>query len=333
MIMNNLVLLYIILPMAVGFLIPVTQRSWKGFYRVMPTLILLFLTCQSVYLLIVTHPNAIIYKVGNWDFINMVPIGIFLVVDSFSAFMLLIINMIGFLAVFYAIPYIKRYTAEGNFYTLFCMMITGMNGVVIAGDIFNLYVFLEIAVIASYALVAFGTEKEEMEASFKYQVLGGIASMLIVLGLGILYWYTKTLNIADISSVIAKDGSKPALIFIQIIFITGFSLKAAMIPFHAWLPDAHSSAPSPISAMLSGVLIKAVGIYVIIRLFFNMFSISHEIALVITILGTLSMVLGGLLAIGQQDIKRLLALLQHQPDGLCNCRRWDGDDYSFNQWQ
>jgi multicomponent Na+:H+ antiporter subunit D len=89
--------------------------------------------------------------------------------------------------------------------------------------------------------------------------------------------------------------------------LSGFGLKAAIIPFHAWLPDAHSSAPSPISAMLSGVLIKAVGIYVIIRLFFNMFVLSESIAVLITTLGTLSMVVGVFLAIGQWDIKRLLA--------------------------
>ena len=96
-------------------------------------------------------------------------------------------------------------------------------------------------------------------------------------------------------------------LLVQILMLSGFGLKAAIIPFHAWLPDAHSSAPSPISAMLSGVLIKAVGIYVIIRLFFNMFAISEGMAVLITTLGTLSMVIGVFLAIGQWDIKRLLA--------------------------
>jgi multicomponent Na+:H+ antiporter subunit D len=91
------------------------------------------------------------------------------------------------------------------------------------------------------------------------------------------------------------------------LILSGFGIKAAIIPFHAWLPDAHSSAPSPISAMLSGVFIKAVGIYVIIRLFFNMFVISEGMAILITTLGTISMVIGVLLAIGQWDIKRLLA--------------------------
>jgi multicomponent Na+:H+ antiporter subunit D len=182
-----------------------------------------------------------------------------------------------------------------------------MNGVVLAGDIFNLYVFMEIAAISSYALVAFGVEKEELEASYKYMVLGGMASLFILFTITLLYWYTKSLNIADISRILEAGTNKELVIFIQILFIAGFGLKAAMIPFHAWLPDAHSSAPSPVSAMLSGVLIKAIGIYVLIRLFFNMFTISYEIALVITVIGTLSMVIGVFLAIGQWDMKRLLA--------------------------
>jgi multicomponent Na+:H+ antiporter subunit D len=228
-------------------------------------------------------------------------------VDGLSLFILLIINLIGLTTALFSVDYIKTFTAESNFYTLFGLMVTGMNGVAITGDIFNLIVFLEIAVIAAYSLVAFGIEKEELEASFKYQVLGGIASLLLIFGIGILYWYTGTLNIADIGNLIRSSPSSKVIIFIQIIFLSGFGLKAAMIPFHSWLPDAHSSAPSPISAMLSGVLIKAIGVYVILRLFFNMFPIAYEISVIITSIGTLSMIMGVLLAIGQWDIKRLLA--------------------------
>jgi multicomponent Na+:H+ antiporter subunit D len=182
-----------------------------------------------------------------------------------------------------------------------------MNGVVLSGDLFNLFVFLEVSVISSYALVAFGVGKTELEASFKYQVLGGLASMLILLAIGLIYWKTRTLNIADIRNVFDAGYSKPFYLFVQVLLITGFGLKAAIIPFHAWLPDAHSSAPSPISAMLSGILIKAAGVYVLIRLFFNMFVFSHEIALVLTSLGAISMVVGSLLAIVQWDLKRMLA--------------------------
>jgi multicomponent Na+:H+ antiporter subunit D len=112
---------------------------------------------------------------------------------------------------------------------------------------------------------------------------------------------------ADAGYVLSHAQQDYYLVFTQLIFLAGFGLKAALIPFHAWLPDAHSSAPSPISAMLSGVLIKAVGIYVIMRLFFNMFVLSPQVSVLIIVLGTVSMVLGVFLAVGQWDIKRLLA--------------------------
>jgi multicomponent Na+:H+ antiporter subunit D len=134
-----------------------------------------------------------------------------------------------------------------------------------------------------------------------------LASFLILFGIALIYWNTKTLNIADIREVFKTGYDRTFYLFAELLILSGFGLKAAIIPFHAWLPDAHSSAPSPISAMLSGVLIKAVGIYVIIRLFFNMFEISDSMAVLITTLGTLSMVIGVFLAIGQWDIKRLLA--------------------------
>ena len=156
-------------------------------------------------------------------------------------------------------------------------------------------------------LLLSGWEKEELEATFKYQVLGVLASFLILFAIAFIYWKTKTLNIADVRMAFLSGYDKSYYLLVQILLLCGFGLKAAVIPFHAWLPDAHSSAPSPISAMLSGVLIKAAGIYVIIRLFFNMFVISEEIAILITTLGALSMVIGVFLAIGQWDIKRLLA--------------------------
>src|SRR6056297_1862747 len=305
--MSTLVPLYVILPLATAFLIPVFGRLIKGFQKTLLSLVLLFLTVLSFYLIFNGMKQPLIYEVGGWEPVNNVPIGIHLVMDGLSVFILLITSLIGFLSTIYSISYIKRYTAENNFYALLSLMIAGMNGVILTGDMFNLYVFLEIAVIASYALVAFGTEKQELEASFKYQVLGGVASLLILFSIGMLYWKTGTLNMGDISNILASSESGFFLKFTQILLITGFGLKAAMIPFHAWLPDAHSSAPSPISAMLSGVLIKAVGIYAILRLFFNLFIISYEISIVITVIGALSMVIGVFLAIGQWDLKRLLA--------------------------
>ncbi|MCJ7820668.1 MAG: hypothetical protein MUP53_05655, partial [Bacteroidales bacterium] len=305
--MNPLIPIFVAAPLAGAFLIMILGRYVKNLNKYFASAILLFLLIISFYCLITTGDSVAVYRVGGWNPVNGIPIGIYMVLDGFTGIILCIINLIGFLSVFYSISYISRYTSENYFYSLFCLMIAGMNGVVLSGDIFNIFVFLEISAISSYALVAFGVEKDELEATFKYQVLGGLASFLILFGIGFIYWKAKTLNIADIRVAFASGYDRSYYLFVQILILSGFGLKAAIIPFHAWLPDAHSSAPSPISAMLSGVLIKAVGIYVIIRLFFNMFVISEGVALLITTLGTLSMVAGVFLAIGQWDIKRLLA--------------------------
>jgi multicomponent Na+:H+ antiporter subunit D len=305
--MSQLIPLFVIIPLAAAFLIPIIGKFLEGFQKVLSSLVFLGLSVLTVYLICAGPALPMLYAVGGWEPVKGIPVAIYLVADGLSMFMLIITNVVGFLVSIYAISYLNRFTAQNNFYALFCLMIGGMNGVLLSGDLFNLFVFMEIAVIASYALVAFGIEKHELEASFKYQVLGGIASMLILFAVTMIYWKTKTLNIADAGNILRSSHDKSFVIFTQLFLIAGFGLKAALIPFHAWLPDAHSSAPSPISAMLSGVLIKAIGIYAIIRLFFNMFTLTHEIAVVITTLGVISMVLGSFLAINQWDIKRMLA--------------------------
>jgi multicomponent Na+:H+ antiporter subunit D len=185
-------------------------------------------------------------------------------------------------------------------------MVAGMIGVALTGDLFNLYVFLEIASIASYALVAFGCQHEELEASFKYLVLGSVGSTLILFGIGITYAMTGSLNMAQVSSTIGGD-LKPIHLFAVALFMSGFGLKAALVPFHAWLPDAHPSAPAPISAMLSGVLIKTIGVYAMARVLLNVIGLTPLTSYILMVLGTVSMVVGVLLAMGQDDIKRFLA--------------------------
>jgi multicomponent Na+:H+ antiporter subunit D len=199
-----------------------------------------------------------------------------------------------------------RYTAKGRYYALFLLMVAGMNGVVLTGDMFNLYVFMEIAAIASYALVAFGCQHDELEAAFKYAVLGSVASSFILVGIAIVYSVTGNLNMVEVAARIRLAESRPLVVALGL-FMCGFGLKAALVPFHAWLPDAHPSAPAPVSAMLSGVVIKALGIYVLARLAFNVFGATEGVLAAIRTLGCVSMVVGVMLAIGQWDMKRLFA--------------------------
>ena len=305
--MDSLIPLFIIIPLGLAFLIPLTWKLIPGICRFLPSTGMLAMVIIAFNLLFYVGGDRISYLVGGWEPVDNIPVGIHLVADGLSLMMLIIVNLIGMMAGLFSIPYIAKYTGENYYYSLFLLMVAGMNGVVLTGDLFNLFVFLEVSVIASYSLVAFGSSQDELEASFKYQVLGGIASLLILFSLGMTYWYTGTLNIADVAEVIRSGSELSTVLFIQLFMVAGFGLKAAMIPFHAWLPDAHSSAPSPISSMLSGVLIKAIGVYAILRLFFSMFQVTIEISYVITTIGVLSMVIGTIMAIGQWDMKRLLA--------------------------
>ncbi len=234
--------------------------------------------------------------------------GIALVLDGLSRLFLLIVAVVAVAVVVFALRYMETFTGKALFYALFNLIVAGMCGAVLAADLFNLFVFLEVASIASYALVAFGTEGREVEAAFKYLLLGAVASAAILLGIGVIYAQTGYLNMADVAGAVEAGALSGLLLhFVAALFLMGFGLKAAMMPFHAWLPDAHPSAPAPISAMLSGLLIKTLGIYAIIRVFYVVVGVDERVQSVLLVLGCVSMVVGVLLAYGQDDLKRLLA--------------------------
>ena len=293
--------LFVAVPLVASFILPLCGQKRKSVAAILANAATTCLLILAVYVIVTAQSG--IYNMGRWS----IPIGINLVLDGLSSLMLLTISIVSFAAMLFSIQYMEQYTAKPKFLSLFLLMVAGMNGVVLSGDIFNLFVFLEIASLSSYALVGFGCEHEELEASFKYMVLGTVASMFILFGIGLVYGITGTLNFAYISRAIQYAGLNNGLYFALAMFIVGFGLKAALVPFHAWLPDAHPSAPAPISAMLSGVLIKALGVYALIRIVFNVFGISVQIGWVLITLGVLSMVIGVFLAVGQWDFKRLLA--------------------------
>ena len=297
--------LLVAIPLAGGFLMPLVARLTgpRRSAAVLPILLAAGLLALGIWLLVVGG-EPLVYWVGGWTF----PVGISLVADGLSRLMVVIVAAISLAALVFSIDYMARFTSPGLYYALFLLMLAGMNGVVLSGDLFNIFVFLEVAGIASYALVAFGTESDELEAGFKYLVLGTIASAFLLVGIALVYNVTGQLNWAKVGEAIDLAGGATLPIYVAAaFFLMGFGLKAAMVPFHAWLPDAHPSAPAPISAMLSGVLIKASGVYVLARVVFSVFDGDAGLGMILIVLGTLSMVLGGLMAIGQGDLKRLLA--------------------------
>ncbi len=293
---------FIAVPLVTAFLLPVfSSLGRKG--KAVATVLANFVTVSLLVMAVASIGQFRVYEVGKWS----IPLGINLVLDGLSSLLLLAISVVSAAAMLFSARYMEQYTAKAKYLCLFLLMVAGMNGVVLSGDIFNLFVFLEIASIASYALVGFGCEHEELEASFKYMVLGSIGSIFVLFAVALVYGNTGSLNMAYISKAIQGSGLNAGLSFAMALFVVGFGLKAALVPFHAWLPDAHPSAPAPISAMLSGILIKTLGIYALARVVFNVFGVSVSMGWLLVVLGLLSMVAGAFLAIGQEDFKRLLA--------------------------
>ncbi|MHC4174082.1 MAG: complex I subunit 5 family protein [Planctomycetota bacterium] len=290
---------FVAIPLVAAFVLPVFGKKRKDTATVLANVA----TISLLVLAIACIGQSGVYEIGKWP----IPLGINLVLDGLSSLLLLAISVVATAAMLFSAAYMEQYTAKAKYLSLFLLMVAGMNGVVLSGDIFNLFVFLEIASLASYALVGFGCEHEELEASFKYMVLGSIGSVFILFAIALVYGNTGMLNMAYISDAIQSSGLNRGLTFALALFIVGFGLKAALVPFHTWLPDAHPSAPAPISAMLSGILIKTLGIYALARVVFNVFGVSVSIGWLLVVLGLLSMVVGAFLAIGQWDLKRLLA--------------------------
>ncbi|MDI6756949.1 MAG: proton-conducting transporter membrane subunit [Endomicrobiia bacterium] len=303
---HGIITLFLALPLAAAFLLAAVGGAKRRFAEIVGVSSPLALLALAVYVFFVRGSEPLVYSFSGWP----APLGVVWVLDGLSMLMLLAANFVAAAVAVYSVGYMKSYTAPAKYYALFNLMVGAMNALALSGDIFNIYVFLEIASVAAYALAAFGLGRDELEASFKYVILGSTASAFILMGVAIIYSATGSLNLADIAAVLAArtaDSSGGAIRLAALLMTSGFALKAGLVPFHAWLPDVHSSAPSPVSAMLSGMLIKVAGLYAMARIFFFIAPVARIMPNILVFLGVLSMIVGVLLALGQWDFKRLLA--------------------------
>ena len=303
-------ILIILLPLIGAFLTPMVSRLGKrflnteqacGWFAVSVTIATLLLV--AIMGARVLGGETMVYKLGGWP----PPLGINLVVDGLSLMMTVMIAGVGSLVAVYSITHMRHRAGLSRYYTLLLLIITGMMGVVLTGDIFNFYVFLEMTCISAYALVAFERKWESIEASIKYLIIGSLGTTFLLLGIALTYGAVGSLNIADIAGKFTSmSGAVPIVtVLIPVLFVAGFCVKAAIVPFHAWLADAHPAAPSPISALLSGVVV-AIGMYGILRVVYVMFG-ALAIGPMLAALGLVSMLVGVLMAFGQRDFKRMLA--------------------------
>jgi multicomponent Na+:H+ antiporter subunit D len=250
------------------------------------------------------------YHMGNWE----PPWGIEVRVDYVGLFLMLIVCGITLLTMIFSRRYIAREVSGGrltSYYILFLLMSGAMLGFVATGDIFNLFVFMEILALSSYALVAITGNRNAVRAAFKYLLMGAPSSILVLLAIGFLYSATGTLNMADLAGRIAESGYTEVLIVSYILFVIGFGVKAALFPLHMWLPDAHSIAPSPISALLSGLLVE-VSAFAILRISFSVFTSGADNIIggtmdAVGIFAASAVLFGGIMAILQKDLKMMIA--------------------------
>jgi multicomponent Na+:H+ antiporter subunit D len=194
-----------------------------------------------------------------------------------------------------------------RFSNLIILSLAGMNGVALVRDLFSLYVFLEITAAVSYVLIAFERERDGLEGSFKYLVLGAVASFMMLSSVALFLLTTGSTSFAGVAAGLAGGEGGPLTILAAGLFTGGLCIKAGLVPFHGWLPDAYSSAPPAVSVLLAGIVTKTTGVYSLMRLAGGVFGLGFKLDAGLVLVGLLSILVGAFAALGQKDIKRMLA--------------------------
>ncbi|MEE2979976.1 MAG: monovalent cation/H+ antiporter subunit D family protein [Pseudomonadota bacterium] len=250
------------------------------------------------------------YEMGGWA----APWGIEYHIDRLSALMLVLVAGIGAVVTPALYSGIAREVAADRqplFFTAFLLALTGFLGIVITGDAFNLYVFLEISSLASYTLVAMGSDRRALKAAFQYLILGTIGATFILIGIGLLYMLTGTLNMADLADRLPELSRLRPVRAAFAFIVIGAGIKLALFPLHIWLPNAYTYAPSVVAAFLAATATK-VGVYVLARFVFTVFGAEFAFDVmplgeILRPLALISIIAGSLVAIFQSNLKRMLA--------------------------
>jgi len=236
------------------------------------------------------------------------PLGACFEIDMLSVFVASLIMGLGIAACLYSIRYMEHDTGLVLYYVLLLGLLAGMVGVVFAGDLFTLFIFWELMCLTSYCLVAYRKERwAPVEAGFKFLIMSSFGNVTVLFAMSLLYGMTGTLNLAFLASSLQNVTNSVWILLAMIMVVVGFGVEAALVPLHFWLPDAHPEAPSPVSALLSGVVIKT-GAYALLRILFLVFpSVQMSWQLMLAIAAVVTMTVGNLMALLQEDLKRLLA--------------------------
>jgi len=307
--MSQLPILIIILPL---LLVPILLLIRKNEQVYILNIIISFINLILICLLFhhVQHNGALFYELGSWK----APIGIRLNADLLSCYFLLLVNFMSFICLISGKELVNKQIEKENiylFYIAWLLCNIGFSGIILTNDIFNLFVFLEISSLSSYFLISQGNYKGSMIAAIQYLFIGSIGAVFILLGIGILYVHTGTLNMSDISDNIINAKISLSIIFAIGLFFLGIGIKSAIFPLHGWLIRTYAYSPSIIVAYFSGTSTK-IGIYILIRVFLDILNTInpfeyYSLAQLILFLSLAGVLFSTVYAIKQTEIKKMFA--------------------------
>lgn len=302
--MGHLVALPILIPLT-GAAVALLLRRWPRLQAGWALGVMLISLLASLWLLqqVWQKGAPVVLQLGGWP----APFGISLVGDLLAALMAVMSQLVLALGVVYALGSKDKVIGYPTFYTLFLTLAAGLTGAFLTGDLFNLFVFAELLVFSGAILTAISDDPYGAEAALKYYYISLMASAALLLAVGALYVAYGTLNLADLATRIAAHPDQPLLGVSMALLLVTFMIKSAIFPFHFWQPDFHAAATTPVSAMLSSVVVK-LGVYVFLRMTTLLFvAQAPTLRGLLLGLGIVGVIYGGLGAIGTHNAKRMLA--------------------------
>ena len=309
---KHLPALVIVIPLLSAIIAPIAGRINKALSWYVAAIATFLSFVISLFLLqTVMEQGRISYWMGGWE----PPWGIEYAIDYLNVFVLIIVSFMAFVGVIYSRKNINVEIDEVRkpfFYSVYLLFVTGLMGMLVTGDIFNIYVFLEITSLSGYALIALGKKRQALVAAFNYLVMGTVGATFFLLGIGYLYLMTGTLNIADLATRLPEFYQTKAVFTAFTFIVVGICIKLAVFPLHFWLPNAYTYAPSVISAVMAATGAK-VAAYALIRVMFTLFNpefyvlAPFNIQSILLIFAVLAILVGSIMALAQTDIKKMLA--------------------------
>jgi multicomponent Na+:H+ antiporter subunit D len=292
-------------PLIGAALMPILRKIWSRATSLVAVLI-------AVYLVVLTLGSACLELVGESELLyQKVVMGgtMVLRIDGLALMALATISLVTLVTLIFSIGFPLDPDRRPGYNALILLAVTGMNGMVMASDLFSLFVFLEILSVASFILIAYQLDGFGIEGAFKYMMLSAVATIFLLTGIAIVFALSGGLTFTDLQGLVTKDGGSPLLQIALMLILGAFALKAGIMPFHAWLPDAYTAAPAPVSVFLGGIVTKVAGVYALFRLSLLVFDFANPSPLlqILLVFGAVSMVLGAFMALGQRDFKRMLA--------------------------